>query len=147
MHTNDSLVTRNLTDFRNVIIGSKTAQGTVVHIYGVAKDYVSFLNDKGDGKLFTERTDNVYLASNELAMKLSAKAHQKFSKAHQSELVDYIGGCMARALQPGVQIADLRRIFKPLRQFIKSKPRIKKEIAKGPNPQHFVYLNHSNNAS
>lgn len=104
-----------MTDFRNVVIGLKTAQGTVNHIYGVAKDYVYFRNDKGVGVLFTERTDDVYLASNELAMKLSAEAHRKFSKANQSELLDYIGGCMARALQSGVQIADLERIFKPLR--------------------------------
>ena len=54
---------------------------------------------------------------------------------------------MGRAMQAGVELKDLEGIFEPLRSFIKEMPKIKKTIARGPDPQHFVYLDHTNNAS
>lgn len=135
-----------MTDYSRIGIGAKTPHGEVKMIYSAASDYIIFVNDAGDIKVLTERQDNVYQEAFQQSNDLNASAYRKFSLAYKNGLRNHLAACWGRALQPNVNVRDIKGIFKPLRDYIRSKHRIKKAIASGPNPPHFVFIDHLNNA-
>lgn len=132
------------TDYRNLPIGQKTTHGTIKHIYGSGEDFIAFLNEVDQPVIFSERTDEVFLKAAEYAREISASAFRKLNKAHLNDVNDHIHYCLVKALAKDFPLKDLVRTFQPAVDFIAGLESTKRVLARGPNPQHIVYITKSN---
>lgn len=133
-------------NFRNVVLGSATTQGTVEHIYGASQDWIVFLNESGDLKTLTNPdTQSDKLAEmeiNSLAKDLNLKAFQKLDKAQWSTNIDVLGSCVVLAFQNPDKVKESFNLYE---EFTSKAKATKSVFGKGPDPQHIVYLNEDNN--
>ena len=131
-------------DYKTITIDSKTGHGTVKFIYGASVDFIVFLNEVDQPIVLSERTDEVYLKATEFALQISAQAFKKLDKAHLNDVNDHIQSCLVKALVNDFPIKNLKKIFRPAKKFIASLEPTKLVLARGPNPQHLVYITKSN---
>jgi cell fate (sporulation/competence/biofilm development) regulator YmcA (YheA/YmcA/DUF963 family) len=54
------MTVQRVEDFREIQLGTKTAQGTVKHIYGAVQNFIVFLSDTDEIKCLSEREDKAY---------------------------------------------------------------------------------------
>ena len=63
-------------NYRELKVGSETAHGKIARIIAASDDFIVFRNDLGEGKILSNRVDDVYRKSHALAIKLSAEGGQ-----------------------------------------------------------------------
>lgn len=131
-------------DYRKLKIDSDTKLGKITYIWGVNKDDIVFYDENSSLKYLSARKDKVYAKAVEIANKLSSKAIKKLNVVRYGEVNDHIASCVAQAFKPGVKQNQVKKLFKPASDFINSIKKIKNVIARGPNPQHIVFIDKDN---
>ncbi len=111
---------------KNTKIGleSETQHGIVKHIFGEADDHIVFKNEYDQLKVIARRDDDVYRKAQDMSKSFSAKEQELFFGVYKIELDAILPLCLSSSLKQGVKVADLKEIFKPAEDLIKSRTTI-----------------------